>query len=140
MISPIRIEIEENLRRFRMKSEIKNVSHHVLDRKRSQVSHGNYITGKIILPENLPPAIYKLQLCLIPSLDSDPAIFKAHPNVLHLTNIHSYDSMHDICKESWRLVLDLDWFNKRLCLKSSVNNQLLELPVKGKFACESQEK
>ena len=63
---------------------------------------------------------------LIPSIQSDANIFKAHPYILHLTHPESYHPLSNVNKESWKLTFDIDAQNG-VILKNH-NGSTLSLP------------
>ena len=112
--------LEKQYYRFRWKSEVKS------NIKDKTSSHGDYLRGTINLPSNLGFARYKLELSLIPSIQSDANIFKAHPYILHLTHPESYHPLSNVNKESWKLTFDIDAQNG-VILKHH-NGSTLSLP------------
>ena len=84
------IFLEKQYYRFRWKSEVKS---NITDKTSS---HGDYLRGKIKLPSNLSFARFKLELSLVPSIQSDTNIFKAHPYILHLTHPESYHPLSNV--------------------------------------------
>ena len=100
--------LEKQYHRFRWKSEVKsNIGDKIS-------SHGNYLTGSIKLPSNLNFPSYKLELSLVPSLQSDQNVFFTNPYLLHLTHPDTYHPLNDINKESWKLIFDIDVKNGEL--------------------------
>ena len=112
--------LEKQYYRFRWKSEVKT---NITDKTSA---HGDYLKGTIKLPSNLGFARYKLELSLIPSVQSDANIFKAHPYILHLTHPESYHPLSNVNKESWKLTFDIDAQNG-VILKNH-NGSTLSLP------------
>ena len=122
-VQKIDISLDHISRRFRWKSDLKP-SISASSARKPVISHGNYLCGKINLPKNLPLSQYKLELCLVPSSNSDGNIYKTHPYLLHLTHPETYCSVNDITKESWKIVFDID-FQHRLILKTHEDHSLI---------------
>ena len=118
----IDICLDQVSRRFRWKSEVKSNNNN--GNKIS--SHGNYLSGRIQLPRNLLGSRYKFELCLVPSLNSDQNIFKAHPYLLHLTHPETFFPLTDISKDGWKLTFDLDVQNG--VISKYHNGSTLRLP------------
>ena len=114
------IFLEKQYYRFRWKCEVKS------NNTDKTASHGDYLRGKITLPSNIGFARYKLELSLVPSIQSDENIFKAHPYLLHLTHPESYLPLSDVNKESWKLSFDIDVQNG--VITKNHNGSTLKLP------------
>lgn len=120
-VRPIRISIDKPSRRFRWKSDVKQQQEN--GNRRCNISHGNYLDGKIELPTLNGGGKYRLELALVPSQQS---LFKAHPCLLHLTHPKTFQSLIEVCKENWKIAFELDMEKFELEKK---HTQQLRIPL-----------